>query len=91
MHHMLPMDYIKEAISSIICLPTALLTAITKPSQAWTMSDHSQGKVFTLILNPTLSWMLIQEYLLPPRETPKWDWSMIMKRGCLQCLADRWD
>jgi len=87
---MLPMDYIKEAVSSIICLPTALLTAITKPSQAWTVSAHSQGKVFMLLFNLPLSWMLIQEYLLPPRETPKCDWSMIMNRGCLQCLADSW-
>lgn len=52
---MLPMDYIKEDVSSIICLSTALLTAITKPSQAWTMSAQSQGKMFMPLFNPTPS------------------------------------
>lgn len=91
MHHMLPMDCIKEAVSSIIRLPAALATAITKPSQAWTMSAQSRGKVFTLPFDPPLSWMSMQGCSWSPCETPKCGWSTIMKRGCLQGLADRWD
>lgn len=52
---MLPTDYIKEAVSSIICLPAAPLTAVTKPSRAWNVSAPSQSKVFTLLFDPLLS------------------------------------
>lgn len=46
------MDYIKEAVSLIIYLPTALLTAITKPSQAWIVSAQSQVRC-SHFLQPT--------------------------------------
>ncbi|KAK4825303.1 LOW QUALITY PROTEIN: hypothetical protein QYF61_026654 [Mycteria americana] len=43
-----------KRIVQVIHLPTALLTAITKSSQAWTLLLQSRGKVFTLLFNSPL-------------------------------------